>query len=108
MVDRGAGGGSGSPALRARLPSAVRAPLGKTAVENPEPLVPAVPLVLWSCRELIALPRSARWRIGVPTAAQVCPLAAQAVAVMSTGPAGSRRRHCSRSAARRSGVRDAT
>ena len=35
---------------------------------------------------------------------QARPLAAQATAVISTAPAGSRRRHCSRSAARRSGA----
>jgi hypothetical protein len=32
---------------------------------------------------------------------------AHTVALTSTGPAGSRRRHCSRSSARRSGVSDA-
>ncbi len=45
---------------------------------------------------------------GGAAAAQARPLAAQATAVVTMAPAGSRRRHCSRSVARRSGVRDAT
>ena len=54
----------------------------------------------------VVLVRDTKDRGAAP--AQARPLAAQATAVVSMAPAGSRRPHCSRSAARRSGVRDAT